>query len=290
MGGHVVTPDLPDPRVVLAAVGECAPDTVEAVVGASDTLVWRVGLRGSPFALRLLRAGEDSRCRKEMVAISAAAAAGLPVGTVRATGHWMDRPALLMDWCSGQPLGHALIARPDAARDLGARFGEAQALLHGVVAPGGLEAGWLGVGGPDAATIRERLLALPGNSAALIHLDYHPLNVLTDGERITGIIDWANAGAGDPRADLARTLSILELFYRRPGRASNVIGRFEHGWREGYRAASGIAVDDALALFFAWAGLAMIQDQAGKQGWDFLRRAHRWAARWARRGGCPLPG
>lgn len=31
------------------------------------------------------------------------------------------------------------------------------------------------------------------------------------GPRITGVLDWENARAGDPRADLARTVSILLL-------------------------------------------------------------------------------
>ncbi len=261
---------------------------MHAVTGGADTTVWRVELRGTPFALRLLRAGEDGRCRREVAAIGAAASAGLPVCAVRGEARWEDRPALLLDWCSGQTVRDALAQRPGDARLLGARFGEAQAALHAVAAPPALDAGWLGVGGPDAAPIRARLLALPVRTSALLHLDYHPLNVLTDGQRITGVIDWANAGAGDPRADLARTLSILQLCYRAPGRGSGTMLRFEQGWREGY-AASGLAVGDELALFFAWAGLAMMQDQAGKQGWAFLRRAHGWAARWARRAGCPLP-
>lgn len=63
----------------------------------------------------------------------------------------------------------------------------------------------MGVGGPDAATIRERLLALPVASTARIHLDDHPLNAWTDGERITGRIDRVNASRGDAPADLART-------------------------------------------------------------------------------------
>src|SRR5438132_39917 len=43
--------------------------------------------------------------------------------------------------------------------------------------------------------------------AALLHLDYHLLNVMTDRSRVTGVLDWTNARAGDPRADLARTFT-----------------------------------------------------------------------------------
>jgi hygromycin-B 4-O-kinase len=39
---------------------------------------------------------------------------------------------------------------------------------------------------------------------ALIHNDYWYENILADGERITGVIDWANALYGDPLYDVAR--------------------------------------------------------------------------------------
>jgi hypothetical protein len=38
--------------------------------------------------------------------------------------------------------------------------------------------------------------------ADLVHLDYHPGNVLVDGGRVTGIIDWDGAARGDHRFDL----------------------------------------------------------------------------------------
>ena len=46
----------------------------------------------------------------------------------------------------------------------------------------------------------------------LLHLDLHPFNVLVDdGGEPTGVIDWANAAAGDPELDRARTWSLLTL-------------------------------------------------------------------------------
>ena len=61
----------------------------------------------------------------------------------------------------------------------------------------------------------------------LLHLDLHPFNVLVndDGEP-TGVIDWANAAAGDPELDRARSWSLLTLdpavreFDRDPGWAT----------------------------------------------------------------------
>jgi aminoglycoside phosphotransferase (APT) family kinase protein len=45
--------------------------------------------------------------------------------------------------------------------------------------------------------------------SSLLHLDYHPQNVLVRGFRVTGIIDWANAAIGDRHFDAATTAVIL---------------------------------------------------------------------------------
>ncbi len=46
-----------------------------------------------------------------------------------------------------------------------------------------------------------------GNS--VLHMDYHPLNVLVEGVRISGIIDWVRAESGDRHLDVATTAAIL---------------------------------------------------------------------------------
>ena len=35
-----------------------------------------------------------------------------------------------------------------------------------------------------------------------MHLDFHPGNVLVDGGRVTGVVDWDGAGRGDRLFDL----------------------------------------------------------------------------------------
>lgn len=42
----------------------------------------------------------------------------------------------------------------------------------------------------------------PSDERAFIHRDYHPGNVLWEGGRVTGIIDWVNASIGSPWADV----------------------------------------------------------------------------------------
>jgi aminoglycoside phosphotransferase (APT) family kinase protein len=129
-------------------------------------------------------------------------------------------------------------------------------------------------------------------AAALLHLDYHPLNVLTDGTRITAILDWANARAGDPRADVARTYSILMVAPNGPGRQplALAIGRrlLAWSWRHGYEQVAGRL--SSMAPFYAWAGSVMIRDLAPRianphSWWQprHLEQIQHWARAWQQR-------
>lgn len=70
-------------------------------------------------------------------------------------------------------------------------------------------------GGPlpglrDALTsLRERAERYRAAPDALVHMDYHPQNVIVRGMRVTGVIDWVNADRGDRHLDAATTSAIL---------------------------------------------------------------------------------
>ena len=126
----------------------------------------------------------------------------------------------------------------------------------------------------------------------MLHLDYHPLNVMTAGHRLTCVLDWANAAVGDPRADVARTVTLLRLAPLPPGVpvALGLMLRFmlELAWRTGYRHAAGRL--EGMPLFYAWAGSMMYRDFEPKLGqpgvWlqrGDLERIRRWTATWKRR-------
>ncbi len=58
----------------------------------------------------------------------------------------------------------------------------------------------------DERAAGERLLAEHARAAfepALAHADLGPAHILVDGDRITGVLDWTDACAGDPAIDLA---------------------------------------------------------------------------------------
>jgi hypothetical protein len=209
---------------------------------------------------------------------------------LRVRGAWGDRAALLLDWCRGAPLVEAVGRRPADARRLGRLFGALQARIHAVPAPAGLP-GWLEAGGAAAEPLRQHLRGLGLRDGALLHLDYHPGNVLCDGAGLTGVVDWANAAAGDPRADLARTFTILGLDARRPGLPpllAAALLRFALGWREGCAGAGAPLHDRGMAPFYAWAALALADELEDRRDPAFLRQVRAFAARQAARAGVRL--
>lgn len=290
--------EAPDPRAVLAALGFPGAASAEPVGGGSDTLIWRVDLGGERYALRVFRPEQAALSRREVIAMEAAAAGGVPVPRVHAAGAWRDRPALLLSWCPGRPLGDELRARPWHAWPLGVRFGRMQAAIHALPVPPPLldhPVPWRAWAGPDAA-LDACLQAVAPRADVLLHLDYHPLNVMVDGGRLTAVIDWANARSGDPRADLARTAGILRFAPPASGvlalPAGATLRLFEAGWRRGYRRAAGPI--GGMAPFYAWAGAVMARDLAPRLGrpdlpWltpAYLARVRRWTVAWRARAGC----
>jgi aminoglycoside phosphotransferase (APT) family kinase protein len=235
--------------------------------------------------------------RREVISMNAARSAGLPVPEVHAEGQWGDRPALLLSWMPGRPLGHELASRPWRAAAYGYALGRTQAAIHRVPTPADVShpVPWVEWCDPDAI-LRDRLLALATGAAALLHLDLHPMNVLAERGHITAVLDWANARVGDPRADLARTATMLrfsplDVF---PAPASRVLRRaLEAGWRRGYREIAGPV--RGMAPFYVWAGMVMVRDLAPRLGradlpWltpTYLEQVRAWTTGWRTRANLP---
>jgi len=111
-----------------------------------------------------------------------------------------DVSAALLEMLPGRPAADFARDSPGRARVAGQACGAVHALVAGVRAPAGLRT----VPGPG--------IAAPAGQARVVHLDLHPFNILTGaGGEVTGVLDWANAAAGDPDLDRARTWAILTL-------------------------------------------------------------------------------
>jgi len=275
---------------------------VEPVLGGWETSLWRFATTdGRLHALRIYPSPEHAAAaRREEVALRTCWDADVPVPTVEASGQWEGRPVLVLSWCPGTTCLAAMLRRPWSIWRLGVSFGRQQARIHGVAPPAALLEGapdnWLVWGAEQHPEVVARLREMTISTASLIHLDYHPLNVLTDGRRITGVLDWPHGIAGDPRADFARTATLLLTASAPPGPTRPVVraGRrlFYLAWRQGYTSEAGPVGD--LAPFMAWAGVTRLNDledaRSRPQSWadqrDFVA-ARRWVEQWKRRAGIP---
>jgi aminoglycoside phosphotransferase (APT) family kinase protein len=57
--------------------------------------------------------------------------------------------------------------------------------------------------------ITERASRFRSSPQSIVHMDYHPLNVMVHGVRVSGVIDWVNTDVGDRHLDAAMTAVIL---------------------------------------------------------------------------------
>jgi aminoglycoside phosphotransferase (APT) family kinase protein len=287
-----------DSRAIVATLGLPAVSAIEPVGGGWDTALWRVESAGTRYAVRVFRVDQAATCHREVLAMTAAARGGVPVPEIHAETVWNDHPVLLLSWVRGRPLLDEIRARPWRIHRLGVTFGKMHARIHRVPAPEAMRedhADWITWMGPGEEALKQRLQEQSLRWNALLHLDYHPLNVMFDGDRVTGVLDWANSRAGDPRADLARTISELRLAPEPPHVRPHAVVRFlrrtlERAWRQGYDEAAGPFAD--LEVFYAWAGVLMTHNFGAKMGnpgvWldqHDLDRINRWAAECKRRAG-----
>jgi aminoglycoside phosphotransferase (APT) family kinase protein len=136
-------------------------------------------------------------------------------------------PFMFMEWVPGQTLLEFLFTHPTGIWGYPARMAELQVHLNTLPvgdfpAPGGehlprslaelaamireggfrgMEAGldWLHTHRPA-----------PPASPCIIHLDFHPLNLLVADGRFRAVLDWSDADVGDYHADVAATLLLID--------------------------------------------------------------------------------
>lgn len=288
-----------DPVAILASLAITPVAAPTPLGGGRDTSIWRFATAdGRAHTLRLFRREQQAAVGREQVALVAAAAGGLPVPRLEASGLWQDAPVLVLSWLDGETLLSELERRPRRVITLGRSFGRLQRRMHILAAPAalveGAPAAWLARAGARERALVDHLLALPARRDRLVHLDFHPLNVLVHHGRLSGVVDWTNAAAGDPRADLAWTATALGTvpLPSGPARLPMRLGLslFTLAWQRGYGAACPPA--PTLAPFVAWAGTVRVREiearmhkpGAGETAAD-LTRMRRWTARWKRRAG-----
>src|SRR5215213_660144 len=244
-----------DPLAVMRELGFGGAHSASVLAENRGKGVWRIHADARAFALRVLRPDEHETALAERRAMDAARAGGAPAPEVVAAGAWRRRPVMLLSWCEGETLRHAIRKRPWTAFRLGLACGREQARLHELVAPPSLAAGrWHTRFGPIDVELQRRLESVENARSSLLHLDFHMDNVLVSGGQVTGLVDWTNACAGDSRADVARTWSLLTRRTSAGVRARATASLWRlvgAGWQRGYEQAAGR--QDDMLLFRIWA-------------------------------------
>lgn len=262
---------------ILEKLGVSSFDSCEEVQGGRDSQVYKISVQNRAYALRLLPAGKYGQFVQEKKAIGLAHKNGVPVPKVHAIEKTEGYAAMLMEWGEGMTVMAALKERPELAGKLGFEFGKTQARIHQIpVSPEDKELrSRLTPSREEAEILSAVPLADSGN--VLLHLDFHPLNVLTDGQSVTAVLDWANAASGDCRFDIARTFSILELVGgKRFERDPDVLADFVKGWRAGY----GLDGTGSMPLFYAWSGVRMKRDFEAQLDESGRAEIDAWVAGW----------
>jgi aminoglycoside phosphotransferase (APT) family kinase protein len=136
-------------------------------------------------------------------------------------------PFLLMEWVPGKTLLDFLLSRPWRIWGYPAAMAELQCRLHDMPV-GNFPA-------PHRAQLSRHLEQLEGiihtchfdglrpgldwlhehqpeapAAPCIVHLDFHPLNMLIADGRYRAVLDWGDADVGDPHADVAATLVLLD--------------------------------------------------------------------------------
>jgi aminoglycoside phosphotransferase (APT) family kinase protein len=292
-----------EPHAVLESLGIQSEVRLEKIPFGAETDVWKVGYEGKLYALRVFRSSENEKQKRELAALKAAKSASILVPEVIAQGTWQDRAVSLLSWLPGKMLVLELTVQNSLERIqmLSEKFGQTLAAIHQVTAPNELRGevnAWVKLAGAEELELQERLLSLPLQTDALLHMDFHPLNVMLDGDDITGVLDWAGATAGDPRADFARFVAIANLGPVSPRlnapaktpEEAELRQRTIKAFAKGYREINDSG--DDMALFYAWAGAALyhnVRSRIGRPG-EAVQEHHlepvkQWTNQWKYRAG-----
>ena len=203
-----------------------------AVTGGFDTHIYRFAVDGRRLVLRLYpSASRGPSAAREAATLAFLGEVGYPAPAVVSHSSSVDEfglPYLIMEEAPGRTALDVIKAHPRRVGALVADLAAAQAALHArpterwphpvegdeidrrIAALGdrrptdprlGAALAWLAA---NAGTVR-------GGGSVVVHLDFHPLNVLVADDGGLTVIDWANADLGDPHSDLAATLSIFEF-------------------------------------------------------------------------------
>ncbi|MDP2857201.1 MAG: aminoglycoside phosphotransferase family protein [Bacillota bacterium] len=204
----------------------------------SDIYEW-----GKGRVLKLMKPGISlDAAKNEARNTDLAFAAGLPVPRVYEVIEMEGRPGIVYEHIKGDPVDRHIKAATWRTGEFARQAAEVHTRVHQITVAGlrdvkhRLRSAVLRskLGEAVQGQVLQRLQGLP-DGTALLHFDFHPLNLVLSGQRIY-IIDWDNACTGDPLADVARTclISSLAEYHVRPGLKRILVRHFSRVMRDEY--------------------------------------------------------
>ena len=244
-------------RLGVDSIGFSVPPT--RLTGGYDTTIWAFELGGAPETMwsqplvaRVFHPGQSIRPRHEAAIHSAIAEQGFPCPPpllIEDADEPLGGPFFIMPRLAGHPLLDSILSPAGLIR-VPRLLARTQLALHaldtakvrdrlaaaGFDQPPGGTAAWLrGARGEieqgSYAAFEPALRWLEANqpapSAAVVvcHCDFHPLNLLTERGRVTGVIDWSNILFAEPEVDVAFSRTIMTMGPIDGGRFAPILGR-----------------------------------------------------------------
>lgn len=210
LSGPAVSAVLAPARLVVAtsagAPWELTPRRITGRIGYDDSVESKV-LRGEPPVETEKRYASVEEATAEAAALRALADAGSAI-----TPRVLARPApdrLCISWLTGRPLEVA--ALDDGQLETWIR--RASALLARI----------------------QRATGTDERGRVLVHGDYWLGNLMHDGDRIVGVVDWTTATWGEPDTDLTHLITSLATVRPRPAAQMERLTRVA---RQGFEAGS----------------------------------------------------
>jgi aminoglycoside phosphotransferase (APT) family kinase protein len=187
-------------------------------------------LRGRLIARIYLDRQGIARARHELEAMKHVRRLGFPVAEpllLEEKCRYFGGPFFLRREAVGETLFKSLLRRPWKVWQLAGRMAALQARLHALpvakfpAKPTSLlersldelagdihDAGWSGLTPGLRWLVNHR--PEPPRAASILHLDFHPMNLIAQSDGNVVPIDWTEADVGDPHADIGTTLVLVE--------------------------------------------------------------------------------
>jgi aminoglycoside phosphotransferase (APT) family kinase protein len=219
-------------------------ETPASLSGGFDTTILAFQLSGAPAELSgplilrvMTRTDQGPRVLREAAVHMALVQAGFPAPRVllhEAELAPLGLPFLVMERLPGETMWSALAkAGPTAMLAMPRQLAALHVRLHRVSGEGlresaralGVDPAVMGVQG-DLERLRRRIardglsallpaadwliahFPAPVQAEVICHGDFHPLNIMVDGGRVSGVIDWSNVVLGEPAYDVAALRTI----------------------------------------------------------------------------------